>query len=186
MKLVERMKQALGFPSEAAPALEPEEKLEWPEGLPQQILTVEEAALDIYQRYGLPVEAGNYLRKGPQANWKRLPDDLTPEDKWRMLDEAPQGAGWKFVTRASIGRHSEVEEVRKASTLLMACESLRSRLEGKSPVSHTDIADALNLGTASGLLILARQQAEALAPSPDYQPLVFMAVGDEGEDGTDA
>lgn len=181
MGLIDRLKQALGKTPEVLPAIEeaPEEDLQWPEDLPQQILTVEEAALEIYRRHGLPTQRGGYRRETPDDEWQKLPDGLTPEEKWKLLDEAPAGSKWRFVTRAGLGRHSGIEEVRRASTLLQACDNLRGRLEGNEAVTPQDLADALNLGTASALLIQARQGGNSLEPSPDYKPLIFVRTEED-------
>ena len=82
MDIFDRLRRAVGL--DAAPhAVTPveEEILEWPEDLPQQIRTVEEASLEIYRRHGLPTAKGSYYAKGPDAPWAPLPSDLTPEDK---------------------------------------------------------------------------------------------------------
>lgn len=180
MAIVDRMRKALGLASNAPAAVEPEtEVLSWPDGLPQQIITVEQACLDVYRQHGLPTAAGNYRHKGgPGEDWETLPEGLTPEEKWKLYLEAPEGAGWRFADRAALGKHSDIPEVRRASTLLQACDRVRQRIEGKEPVTPQDLADAVDLGTASGLLLQA-MSAAGLEPAPDYQPLVFVPVEDD-------
>ena len=175
----DRMRQALGITPRAAPAVIPEEPrhtLAWPDDLPRQIRTVQNASLDIYRQHGLPTDAGSYCAKGPDAPWEKLPDGLTPAQKWHLLQAAPEGAGWRFGTRASLGRHSAVEDVRGAASLLQTCDALRQKLESDEAITASDIADAMLLGTASGLLLKARNTK---ADGETYAPLVFTSVVDK-------
>ncbi len=179
MGIRDRMRQALGITPRAAPAVIPDDRshaLAWPDGLPRQIRTVQNAALDIYRQNGLPTDAGSYCAKGPDAPWEKLPDGLTPAEKWNLLQAAPEGAGWRFGTRASLGRHSLDEEVRQASSLLQTCDALRQKLESDEAVTASDIADALLLGTASGLLLQTRNTK---ANGETYAPLVFTSIVDK-------
>lgn len=179
MGIRDRMRQALGITPRPEPAVildEPSNALAWPDDLPRQIGSVQEASLDIYRQHGLPTEAGSYCAKGLDAPWERLPDGLTPTQKWNLLQAAPEGAGWRFGTRASLGRHSPVEEVRHASSLLQTCDELRQKLESDEAVTSGDIANALLLGTASGLLMQARNSKSG---GETYRPLVFTSVADK-------
>lgn len=176
MSIVARMRQALGLTARATPAATyspPQDHLAWPDDLPRQIVRVQEASLDIYRQHGIPTEAGSYCAKGPDASWEKLPDGLTPAEKWNLLQAAPEGAGWRFGTRASLGRHSLNEDVRQASSLLQTCDALRQKLESDEAITASDIADALLLGTASGLLLKSRNTK---ADGETYAPLVFTSV----------
>lgn len=146
-----------------------------PDGLSEQIQTVESAALEIYRRAGLPTAAGSYVQRGPQASWERLADNLTPTEKWDLLNSAPEGAGWRFVDRASLGRTSEDPDVRRASALLVTCAGLKARLSGELPTSAQDVADALQLGAAASWLA----QIITASPLDDHQPLTFMPIADQ-------
>ncbi|MEG1451439.1 hypothetical protein [Brevundimonas sp.] len=176
MGIRDRIRLALGISSRAAPAVIPEaprEGLAMPDDLPRQIVRVQEASLDIYHQHGIPTEDGSYCAKGPDAPWEKLPDGLTPAEKWNLLQAAPEGAGWRFGTRASLGRHSLNEDVRQASSLLQTCDALRQKLESDEAITASDIADALLLGTASGLLLKTRNTK---ADGETYAPLVFTSV----------
>lgn len=186
MNVLDRLRRAVGLyagPSQAVAPIE-EKTLDWPEDLPMQIQTVEEASLEIYRRHGLPTANGSYYAKGPDAPWAPLPADLTPEDKWTLLQRAPEGQGWRFGERASLGRRSPIEEVRRASTLLQTCDSLRRKLDGKEAVTQSDIADAILLGTASGLILQSRKTtADTMKTVPAHTPLHFTTVEDDSATG---
>ncbi|WP_242912285.1 hypothetical protein [Brevundimonas pishanensis] len=182
MSIVERLRRVWGLKPDPAPALgevEPDDELELPEGLPEQIRTVEQAALAIYQRHGLPTAPVSYLRKGADMPWEPLPEKLTPPEKWALLNSAPRDASWRYGDRAVVGRHHEIAEVRNASTLLATCDSLRRRLEGHEPVSAQDISDAMLLGTAAGVLMTTAHTPLSEHVEPIHVPLTFIAVDDE-------
>lgn len=179
MSIVDRMRQALGLTTRATPAAAYpplQDHLVWPDDLPRQIVRVQDASLDIYRQHGLPTDAGSYCAKGQDAPWEKLPDGLTPAEKWNLLQAAPEGAGWRFSTRASLGRHSLNEDVRQASSLLQTCDALRQKLESDEAITASDIADALLLGTASGLLLKARNTK---AGNETYAPLMFTSIVDK-------
>ncbi len=172
-----------GRKEETLPAPDPEEELpQLPEGLEDDIRSVELAALEIYSRHGLPTQAGGYAQRGLDAPWEKLADDLTPQEKWTLMEEAPEGANWRFVERSGIGRtHPEVI-VRRASALLAACEGLRARLTGRLPTTAQDVVDALQLGAASAWLAGAPvsdhplASTESLPQEEPRQPLIFLPV----------
>lgn len=135
-----------------------------PDGLADRIERVEQAALSLYARHGLPTQAGGYLRRGPDAPWEKLSDTLTPEEKWQLLEQAPPGAGWRFADRSALGRNHPEPRVHRAAILLAACGGLRARLDGHIPTTAQDLADAVQLGAASAWLT----GGETKAPStPD-------------------
>ncbi|WP_292052309.1 MULTISPECIES: hypothetical protein [unclassified Brevundimonas] len=182
MIVLDRIRKALGFRPASLPADQEdpfEDELQLPDGLPDQIHTVEQAALAIYRRHNLPTDPVSYLKRGPDAPWEVLPAGLTPADKWNMVNAAPAGAGWRFGDRSILGRQSPHEEVRNASTLLATCDQLRRKLSGESPVTAQDIADAMLLGTAAGVLMSGASQVATAEP---HAPLSFYAVEDEAED----
>lgn len=179
MGLLDRLRRTLGGAPEVLPAgLEDEERLTLPDGLPEQLRTVETAALDIYRRHGLPCEQASYCRKGPDAPWEVIPGPLSPEQKWQLVQSAPAGAGWRFGDRAAVGRQSPVEEVRNAATLLGTCDTLKRKLAGDGPVTAQDVADAVLLGTAAGVLMA---QGAVLSASDAHVPLSFVPVEDDEE-----
>lgn len=183
MSIVDRFRRVLGLEPDTLPAVDRqafEDDLQLPDGLPEQIRTVEHAALAIYQRHNLPSEQISYVRKGPNAPWEALSATLTPEQKWALINQAPQGAGWRYGDRSVVGRHHEVAEVRNAATLLATCDNLQRRLKGREPVTPQDISDAMLLGTAAGVLMTTAQNLSE--PAVTHVPLSFVAIDDDSDD----
>lgn len=183
MGMIDRMRQALGRTARAAPAVitdtHPNDlanDLAFPDELPRQIHAVRDASLEIYRQHGLPTASGNYRARGPEAPWERLPDDLSPSQKWALVQDAPEGAGWRFTDRGGLGRHSPVEDVRQAARLLQKCDNLQRKLESNEGITASDIADAMLVGTASGFLLQTRS---AKAADADQSSLVFTSVSEE-------
>lgn len=156
-----------------------DEALQLPDGLGDDIAAVETAALKIYRRHGLPIGPGGYVQRGPEADWEKLPDDLSPLDKMLLLEDAPKDGHWRFVERSGIGRLSPHTEVRRASVLLTACEGLRARLSGRIPTTAQDVADALQLGAASAWLAGARAGEPVMETVTAHTPLVFVPASDD-------
>ena len=179
MGVVDRVRQALGLAARATPAVlnpDPRNDLAWPDDLPRQIRSVRDASLEIYRQYGLPTETGNYRAQGPEAPWKRLPDNLSPSQKWELFQAAPEGAGWRFADRSGLGRHSPIADVRQAAALLQKCDNLQRKLENNEEITANDITDAMLIGTASGFLL---QVSAYKAPSTGHSPLMFTSASDD-------
>ena len=148
-----------------------------PEGLSEQIEAAQNLALEIYRQNGLPTQDGSYVRRGPHAHWEKLPDNLTPTEKWELFSEAPIKAGWHFVVRAGIGRHSEFEDVQRAAYLLGACDALTDKLKGHSRTTPQDVVEAMQLASVTAWL--HRSAAINAAATPDietHKPLLFLPV----------
>lgn len=161
----------------SAPFVDDEDTAVLPDGVAEQIATVEAAALSIYEQYGLPTAAGCYIQRGPDAPWELLPASLTTREKWDLLEEAPPQGKWRFVERSAIGRLSEVTELQRASLLLAACAGLAARLEGKVPTTAQDVADALQLGAATSWLTQASGSSPLINDDTEaYTPLSFIPV----------
>lgn len=183
MSIVDRFRRVLGLEPGTLHSVDEqafEDALELPDGLPEQIRTVEQAALAIFKRHDLPTASVSYLRKGPDAPWEALPNGLTPKQKWALVNAAPEGAGWRYGERSVVGRRHPNEEVRNAATLLSTCDNLKRRLEGHDPVTPQDVADAMLLGTAAGVLMTAAQTLSE--PLPPHVPLSFVAIEDDSKD----
>lgn len=178
MAVIDRLRRALGLTPRPSHAVDSvlEDELELPDGLPEQIRTVEAAALAIYRQHDLPTEPASYLKRGSDAPWEVLPGALSPAEKWAMIEAAPQGAGWRFGDRSILGRHSPHEEVRNAATLLATCANLRRKLDGDGPVTARDISDAMLLGTAAGVLMTNASRSVTAEP---HTPLIFHAIEDD-------
>lgn len=182
MGMIDRMRQALGITPPATPAVVSNTRqsdLALPDELPRQIHTVRNASLEIYRQHGLPTERGNYRRRGPSSTWERLSDDLSPSEKWDLVQAAPKAAGWRFSDRSGLGRHSPVEDVRQAASLLQKCDNLHRKLETNEEITSSDIADAMLIGTASGFLLQARASK---ATGTAHSPLMFTLVPEDSSD----
>lgn len=114
-----------------------------------EIDAIEAAALAIYVRHDLPGEIGHYQRADHQAPWEKLEDALTPEQRWAMVQAAPEGEGRRFASSADLGVDSPVPEVRRAAAILAACRGLRQRLAEAAGFTAQDLADAIQLGAAA-------------------------------------
>jgi len=114
-----------------------------------EIDAIEAAALEIYVCHDLPGEIGHYQRADHQAPWEKLEDALTPEQRWAMVQAAPEGEGRRFASSADLGVDSPVPEVRRAAAILAACRGLRQRLAETAGFTAQDLADAIQLGAAA-------------------------------------
>ena len=114
-----------------------------------EIDVIETTALEIYVRHGLPGAIGHYRRDDRQAPWEKLEDALTPEQRWAMVQAAPEGEGRRFASCADLGADSPVAEVRRAAAVLAACRGLRQRLAETTGFTAQDLADAIRLGAAA-------------------------------------
>ncbi|MCO8019723.1 hypothetical protein NI456_12730 [Brevundimonas diminuta] len=117
--------------------------------LASEIDAIEAAALVIYVRNGLPGAIGHYQRADRQAPWEKLEDALTPEQRWALVQAAPEGEGRRFASSADLGADSPLPEVRRAAAVLAACRGLRQRLAEAAGFTAQDLADAIQLGAAA-------------------------------------
>jgi len=113
-----------------------------------EIAAIEAAACDVYGRHNLPAQWGQYRRQGENGAWEKLADQLSPAEKWAMIQAAPSEEGWRFASLDGIGALSAIPEVRHASAVLAACRGLRQRLTDAEPITPQDLADAIRLGAA--------------------------------------
>jgi hypothetical protein len=131
-----------------------------------EVAAIEATACDVYGRHGLPAQPGQYRRQGENGAWEKLGDQLTPAEKWAMIQAAPSEEGWRFASLDSIGARSTTPEIRHASAVLAACRGLRQRLTDAEPITPQDLADAIRLGAA-----WRRLDAESAASPLLFQPL---------------
>lgn len=117
--------------------------------LTAEIDAIETAALAIYVRHGLPGAIGHYQRADAQAPWQKLEDAMTPEQRWALVQAAPQGEGRRFASSADLGADSAVPEVRRAAAVLAACRGVRQRLAEAAGFTAQDLADAIRLGATA-------------------------------------
>jgi hypothetical protein len=117
--------------------------------LDERLSGIEQAALAIYQKHGLPVQAGDY-RRGPRGKrWTFIGDTLTPEERWAEIAERPPEKGWRHARLEDIGGFETQPALIEASRLLVRCRYLRGRLYGLLPGDPAqDLLAAIDLGAA--------------------------------------
>lgn len=109
---------------------------------------IETAAAEVYGRHGLPQSPGHYRRPADSDAWEPLGDALSPAEKWALINDAPEGARWRYAAHEALGTHSDFPAVRQASALLAACHGLRQRLAQRAAITPQDLADSIRLGEA--------------------------------------
>lgn len=109
---------------------------------------VDAAALAVYAFHQLPSRPGHYRQAPGLGTWEHLGNDLTPAQKWALMDVGPTEQGWRYSSLEQLGARSPVADVRYASSLLAACQGLRQRLDEGAPLTAQDVADAIQLGAA--------------------------------------
>lgn len=117
--------------------------------LDERLSGIEQAALAVYHRHGLPVQGGDY-RRGPRGKrWTFIGDTLTPEQRWAEIVERPPEKGWRHARLEDIGGFETTPAVIEASRLLVRCRYLRGRLYGLLPGDPAqDLLAAIDLGAA--------------------------------------
>tara|TARA_R110002124_G_scaffold99755_1_gene245950 strand:- start:965 stop:1600 length:636 start_codon:yes stop_codon:yes gene_type:complete len=117
--------------------------------LDERLAGIEQAALALYRRHGLPVQAGDY-RRGPRGRrWTFIGDALTPEERWAAIVERPPEKGWRHARLEDIGGYETTPALIEASRLLVRCRYLRGRLYGLLPGDPAqDLLAAIDLGAA--------------------------------------
>lgn len=83
-------------------------------------------ALSMYAERGLPTEPGHYARGPGQPEWRLVAHDLTPSERFAMIDRYPSSEGWRFARLHDLGRHSQDHDLRAASALLEQIDRLRT------------------------------------------------------------
>lgn len=116
------------------------------EDLLSLLLAIEQTALDLYARHGLPTASGHYRARGASGAWEALGAHLSAADRWAMINDSADG-DWRYASLALIGARSDHADVRQASAILCACAGLRQRMVGR-PVTAQDLADSIRLGAA--------------------------------------
>lgn len=133
--------------------------------LEAEVAAIEAAAMAVYALHGLPDQPGHYQRRERNAPWERLEDELTPAQRWALIETTPQAEGRRFASHVDLGADASEPEVRRASAVLAACRGLRQTLNDGAGFSAQDLADAIRLGAA-----WRRLEDEAAAPAARAAP----------------
>jgi hypothetical protein len=140
------------------------------DALDHLLAEIEEAALSVYERHGLPTTPGDYRRGPGEDGWTFLAERLTPDEKFALALEHPREAGWRFAARNDLGAgEASVPELVQASGALSGCAWLRTR-RGAAPAET--LAAALKLGALWRDMTYADalQPATALTLTPVDKP----------------
>lgn len=132
---------------------------------------IEQAALGLYARHGLPTAPGHYRSRAPDVEWEALGTHLSAADRWAMINDSAE-SGWRYASLEGLGARSEHADARQASAILSACNGLRQRLAGRT-ITAQDLADSIRLGAAW----LSLDAAAASAPGSNT-PLAFRPPDD--------
>lgn len=135
---------------------------------------IETAAAEVYGRHGLPQSPGHYRRPADSDAWEPLSDALSPAEKWALINDAPEGARWRYAAHEALGVHSDFPAVRQASALLAACHGLRQRLAQRAAITPQDLAVSIRLGEAWRGLV-----EDVIYDQATLEPLHFLPP-DEG------
>lgn len=81
---------------------------------------IEQGALDVFARHGLPARQGLYRREATGTDWLLMESPSSPEARWREILERPPEAGYRYHSLADVGRaeRPDVPEVQVAATTL--------------------------------------------------------------------
>jgi len=106
---------------------------------------VEQEALQIYLRHGLPTQPGQYAKSPKSQAWRFIDAMLSAEERWALLLANP---GWRFSGLEDLGaHHGGPPEVAAAARLLARCRDLRAKVRsGGALLSVDDLEAAIRLG----------------------------------------
>ncbi len=139
------------------------------EDLKTLLQAIEESALRLYARHGLPTVSGHYRSRGHDDAWVALGAQLSAAERWAMIHESADGE-WRYATLEAIGARSEHAEVRQASAILCACSGLRQRMRSHPAIAQ-DLADSIRLGAAWQAFETAPAALDAPISPPSPQTL---------------
>lgn len=107
---------------------------------------VEATALAIYVAHGLPDRSGHYARHPQSGAWAFIAEDLTPPERFALVEANPPEDGWRFGRLQDIGLHSDDASLQAAGVLLEGVAAMRSCRSGS--MTEDDLLRALRLGEA--------------------------------------
>jgi hypothetical protein len=107
---------------------------------------IETVALSVYEAHGLPTDRGHYARSPRTKIWKFIAEDLTPEERFALVQANPPERGWRFGQLGDLGRLSQNPDLKAAAELLDG--AARLRVLRRRPVTPDDLAEVVRLGAA--------------------------------------
>lgn len=108
---------------------------------------LEEKAMAVYQRAGLPVQRGHYARPPDTREWQFVAETLSPADRWALVQAYPPEQGWRFATLQTLGHFEPTgDPAVAASDVLSECQALRDTREARHEASMLILERAIRLG----------------------------------------
>lgn len=157
----------------AATALETEPRSSL---LDEALAVLEAGALAVYREHGLPDRPGQYSCSPGATEWTWLAENLSPAQKWALVEEQPPGDGWRYSDLNGIGASSSIPRVDIASQVLTGCAALRGRFgQGERPDAD-DMAAAIQLGALAALIIPVPELPWTWALKPYSRPTPVVRI----------
>jgi len=122
-------------------------------GLSQLLAELEERALTVYARAGLPTRRGHYARAPDDRAWQFLAEQMPPADRWALVQDYPPEQGWRFATLRTVGLYESAgSPAFLAAEVLSECRALRDSPEGRYDGTMALLERSIRLGITSACL----------------------------------
>lgn len=147
--------------------------------LSRLLVELEEHALSVYARAGLPTRRGHYARAPGDQAWQFLAEHLVPSDRWTLVHDYPPEEGWRFATLRTLGLHEVAgSPAVLAAQVLSECQVLRDSPEGRYDGTMVLLERSIRLGITSAWLGLGELNKPAIPSGssralPDGQADLF-------------
>ncbi|MBB5744709.1 hypothetical protein [Brevundimonas variabilis] len=114
---------------------------------------LEEYALAVYARAGLPTKPGHYARAPGDREWQFLAEQMRPSDRWVLVHEYPPEEGWRFATLRTLGLHEPADSPAvHAAQVLSECQALRDSPDARHDGTMALLERSIRLGITSAWL----------------------------------
>lgn len=121
--------------------------------LTRLLAELEEHALVVYARAGLPTQRGHYARAPGDREWQFLAEHLLPSDRWTLVHDYPPEEGWRFATLRTMGMQEPPgSPAHLASQVLVECQVLRDSPEAHYESTMVLLERSVRLGITSAWL----------------------------------
>ena len=128
---------------------------------------LEDKALAVYQRSGLPVHHGHYVRAPGARDWQFVAEILSPTERWALVQEYPPEQGWRFGTLQTLGHFEPAgDPAIGASDVLTECQALRDSREAHHEAMMMMLERAIRLGMTGADLRRGNGSLRFFPPSP--------------------
>lgn len=106
---------------------------------------IEATALAIYAAQGLPDQQGDYARNPRTGAWTFIADNMTPPERFALVEANPPEDGWRFGRLQDLGLRSDDNALIAAGALLDGVARMRA---AQRPLGEDDLLAAIRLGEA--------------------------------------